>query len=563
MEEFDIKSRKLQKLESLKTLLQQGAEILPDLTNYLHKIDSISESIQDGEISIVLLGSFSDGKTSTIAGLLGRLEDNMRIDQDESSDELTIYRPKGLRKGFKIVDTPGLFGTKEREIDGKNVKFSQLTENYISEAHILIYVCDAVVPLKDSHVEILRRILRDYHKLDNTIFVINKMDEAGFDLLDEADFKRGCAIKKENLVSRLRSTINLTPDEEKRLNVVCIAADPKGKGLEYWFTKIVGYYDRSHIKDLRDCVNRVVDQSDRDELADLTTQTSIEDVLDGLKNAIDGTVKPVKKEIAKIERNLPEQQEDQEQLRVKLNKVRTELTESLQSTKDDICRDINGASGETIKDVIASRLGIQDGQVTFYVFTNKIQSLINECCETNGKAVDGAAMKLEKSYEIEYKALNEALAMGAKSLKNVTISGEQVKAVRDVIAKSYKFKPWGAINLGKNISKALGWIGGIITIALEIGKWIKRYEDEKKLNKLKEQLCSAVSTIHKEVLKTLNNDESYFKNYAPSYIEFCKMVAEKNQQIESLKQKINELEHYKERIVKWKDSAENAEYVEL
>lgn len=41
------------------------------------------------------------------------------------------------------------------------------------------------------------------------------------------------------------------------------------------------------------------------------------------------------------------------------------------------------------------------------------------------------------------------------------------------------------------------------------------------------------------------------------------MVAEKNQQIESLKQKINELEHYKERIVKWKDSAENAEYVEL
>ena len=31
--------------------------------------------------------------------------------------------------------------------------------------------------LKDSHVEIIRRVMRDYHKLDNTIFVINKMDE--------------------------------------------------------------------------------------------------------------------------------------------------------------------------------------------------------------------------------------------------------------------------------------------------------------------------------------------------------------------------------------------------
>ena len=43
----------------------------------------------------------------------------MKIDNDESSDELTIYRPKDLKKGFKIIDTPGLFGTKEREINGQ------------------------------------------------------------------------------------------------------------------------------------------------------------------------------------------------------------------------------------------------------------------------------------------------------------------------------------------------------------------------------------------------------------------------------------------------------------
>lgn len=67
-----------------------------------------------------------------------------------------------------------MFGTKEREINGQNIKFSEITERYISEAHIIIYVCDAVVPLKDSHVEIIRRIMRDYHKLDNTILLLTK-----------------------------------------------------------------------------------------------------------------------------------------------------------------------------------------------------------------------------------------------------------------------------------------------------------------------------------------------------------------------------------------------------
>lgn len=94
MEEFNIKSNKLQKLTALKQLLQKGVEYIPELQSYLGKIDSIVDSINDGEISVVLLGSFSDGKTSAIAGLLGRLEDNMKIDNDESSDELTIYRPK-------------------------------------------------------------------------------------------------------------------------------------------------------------------------------------------------------------------------------------------------------------------------------------------------------------------------------------------------------------------------------------------------------------------------------------------------------------------------------------
>uniref|UniRef100_UPI003FF13519 LeoA/HP0731 family dynamin-like GTPase n=1 Tax=Segatella copri TaxID=165179 RepID=UPI003FF13519 len=563
MEEFNIKNNKLQKLTALKQLLQKGVEYIPELQSYLGKIDSIVNTIKDGEISVVLLGSFSDGKTSAIAGLLGRLEDNMKIDNDESSDELTIYRPKDLKKGFKIIDTPGLFGTKEREINGQNIKFSEITERYISEAHIIIYVCDAVVPLKDSHVEIIRRIMRDYHKLDNTIFVINKMDEAGYDLLDEYDFNNGCKIKKENLISRLRSTINLTPDEEKRLHVVCIAADPKGKGLQHWFSKIDNYYERSHIKDLRKCVNAVVNNADTDKLSSSSYETSVSEIVDGLHKAIECTEKPVSKAIVKMERDCTEIEEDGKHLKSELTLSRNELRQAINEIKNDAIREINGASLETIGDIISAQLGVQNNQVTFYVFQDKLSAQIEQCCEANANNVNLAAVKIEKAYSMQDAMLNDAVKYGVDQLKNLNITGEQIKAVRDVIAKGYKFKPWGAINMGKNITKWAGWIGAGIGTAFELYGWYKQYKDQKKLNELKKSLTNAINDCISNVFKTFESDNEYYKNFAPSYILLCQKIQERNEEIASLKQKVQYLENYKRDIEAWKNSAEYVDFEEV
>ena len=156
MEKFEVKKQRLKEaLSELEQLLDEGQRLGLDLTDAAQKLRSVVQASEDETIRIVLLGSFSDGKTSAIAGLLGRLEDSMKIDPDESSDELKIYRPKDLKDGFEIVDTPGLFGTKEKETDGQTMRYSEITERYISEAHIVIYVCHAVVPLKDSHKEII------------------------------------------------------------------------------------------------------------------------------------------------------------------------------------------------------------------------------------------------------------------------------------------------------------------------------------------------------------------------------------------------------------------------
>lgn len=563
MEEFNIISKRIKKLNSLKCLLELGLDYIPELQIYLNKVVRIISSVKDGEISVVLLGSFSDGKTSAIAGLLGRLEDNMKIDNDESSDELTIYRPKDLKKGFKIVDTPGLFGTKEKEINGKDVKFSQITERYISEAHIIIYVCDAVVPLKESHVEIISRIMRDYHKLDNTIFVLNKMDEAGYDLLDADDFSRGCEIKKANIISRLRSTINLTPDEEKHLHIVCIAADPKGKGLAYWFSKIDSYYERSHIKDLRNCINAVVDKTDTDSILSSTYETSVWDVVDSLGKAIDMTTKPVNKALAKIKESANDLAEDEKQLRKELSLSKNELKDALNEVKNDALREIKSASIETIGEIISNHLGEQGGNITFYVFRDKINSLIDQCCETNAKAVSITAVKLESCYSMQNEMLNDAVQFGISGLKNLKVSGEQVKAVRDIIARGYKFKPWGAINLGKSITKWAGWIGAGVGVAFELYGWYKQHKEKKKLEELKVALEKAVNDCISDIFNLFNSDDLYYKNFAPSYIDLCKKINERNKEIEDLQLKVKQLEQYKQRIDQWKKSGEYVEYNEI
>lgn len=562
MEVFNIKSKKAEKLKALKGILSEGVGMMPELKSYLNKIDSIINTLNDSEISIVLLGSFADGKTSVVAGLLGRLEDNMKIDNDESSDELTIYRPKDLKKGFKIVDTPGLFGTKHKEIDGENVKFSSITEEYISEAHIIIYVCDAVVPLKDSHVEILRRVMRTYHKLDNTIFVINKMDEAGYDLLDPEDFARGSEIKKNNIISRLRDRLNLTPDEEKRLHVVCIAADPKGKGLPHWFSKIDSYYERSHIKDLRNCINQVVDNADVDSLVESSYQTSVDDVVSNLSQAIEKTSKPIGKEITKIQERRGELEEDQKQLKNELILSKNELRDSLNTLKNDIIRDINGASIDTIGEILQSQIGVENDKVSFYVFNDKVNSLIERCCETNAKAVDSKIQLLQEEFSRQNEIVDQLIAKGLGQLKNLTVTGEQVKAIRDIIASSYKFKPWGAINLGKNITKWAGWIGAGLSIGFELYSWYKKYRDGEKLEKMKHEMANAINKTMADLFKSFESDESYFMNYAPSYLQMCQALKDREIEVTQLQQRVKDLEKYKQRIDDWRNSAEYVDFEE-
>jgi len=565
MEQYEFRQKSLQRLQQLQSLLIEGKQIGIDVQDLIKKVETVKGALEDGIIRIVLLGSFSDGKTSAIAGLLGRLEDTMKIDIDESSDELKVYRPEGLKKGFEIVDTPGLFGSKEKEVDGKIIKFSEITERYISEAHIILYVCDAVTPLKESHAEIIRRVMRDYKKLDSTIFVINKMDETGCDLLDDVDFMQMEKTKKENLISRLRTTINLTPDEERRLNIVCISADPKGKGLQHWFSKADDYLKRSHISTLRDCLDKIVERSDSQKLQQSTSDVSIRDIVNNVCTEIAEGKEPVEKALVKLDEQMQDLEFDTTQMKTELTTNKNDMADQLNMLKSNLVMDINSASLETIGNIIDAQIGVQDGKVSFYVFNQKVDAILSACGNANTDMLKTATIKFERTFNLQDEMLYDATKIGSKYLKNVKISGEKIKVARDLIAKyfgkTFKFKPWGAINLGKNITKFAGWAGAGIAVFLELYDWYKQHKAKRDLEKLKSELGNAVNNMIAQIFDLFKDEAIYYKNFAPVYIELCNKLEERQQEIEALKNKVASLEEYNNRLRHWlSDDAEDVEY---
>ena len=549
METF--KTTAISKLEELRNILNQGTQYGFDFSELTEKIKNVEESLGNDRIRIVLLSSFSEGKTSTIAGLLGKIEDNMKIDNDESSDEIIVYRSEGLAEGFEFVDTPGLFGTKEKEIDGKSVRFSEITEKYLSEAHLILFICDAVNPLKDSHAFVIEQLMRKYHKLDSTIFVINKMDQASIDLSDDNDFARGAEIKRSTLIQRLKDTISLTPEEEAKLNVVCISADPDGEGVDKWLESPDEYKQYSHIIDLKEKVDAVISSSDRQQLQVETTNASIVDITNSVSTEIQSFAQNIAVSLATAKEASDNMNLDLDLLQKDLTQNRRDMTNRFKEFKKQVIASIDGASIETINSVIEEEIGIEGKDITFYVFNREVNQITKECSEANNVSINTRAENINKQASVQEQVLEKAAKGASEALKNVNISGETVKSIRNVIAKDYKFAPWGAINLGAKATKVLNYAGKGLGVALEVFKWAKDVRNQKRLSDTQSFLKAEVDKKMAEIYKAFDDDAVYYENFSPSFLKLQTETQKRNAEFMRLQDKAIALQEYSHILSRW------------
>ena len=546
----------VERFETLKSLLIKGKEFGIDSSDLVSKIDSIIGALGDQTIRIVLLGSFSDGKTCTIAGMLGQLKENMKIDQDESSDELAIYHFDGI-DNVEIIDTPGLFGTKEKEVNGQIIKYSEITKKYISEANIVIYVCDAVTPLKESHVEIIRRVLRDYGKLDSTIFVLNKMDEAGIDMLDTKDYNRGADIKKKAIIQRLEDTISLTPKEAEQLHIVCISADPKGKGLEHWFSRKESYEERSHIGLLQDSIVEIVGTSDVEKLKSDTNMAVITDVVTNAQEQLSNVIAPVELAVQTAQEMNCELSQDKNRLRQELIDAKGRLLEDLLTLSASIKMDIDEADQSTIASLIENKLGLVDGQINYYILDSKIEQCISDCVQFNNYRVSSIVEDFSQKLNNQEAIIKDALKIGAGKLGKVRVTNAHVLNVRNYLgqyfkwAKKVKFKPHGAGKLAGKITRVAGSAAVVLNVGLDIYGYFKEKKEMKKFLEFKTALKSDIDSKLLDLFDILNSEDSYFKEFAPSYVELYRVLEMRSTELAVLQEQLQQLRQYNDQLKGW------------
>ena len=256
-------------LSNLLLVLKEGKELGVDIEpEYITKIEKSIDENEDKKLKVVLIGGFSEGKTSIAAAWLEEYDKKkMKIAMTESTDDIREYNVENIN----LVDTPGLFGFKET---ANKEKYKDITKKYISEANIVLYVMNSDNPIKESHKEEIQWLFRDLNLLPRTVFILSRFDNVA-DIEDDNDYNGMLKIKRENVLKRLEDFEVIHAEDSKKLPVVAIAANPFDEGIEYWLANLDEFKKISHIDSLQHATSDIVEKNGGVDSVLLETQKSI------------------------------------------------------------------------------------------------------------------------------------------------------------------------------------------------------------------------------------------------------------------------------------------------
>ncbi|QTP00506.1 50S ribosome-binding GTPase [Helicobacter pylori] len=511
-------------LEQFKRNQKRNQEILKKLLDFVHtgekygikveeslkdKIHNAMENVAGQKLKVALVGGFSCGKTSIAAAWIERLEENMKIDHQESSDEVKIYH---IDDEIELVDTPGLFGFKVKTHDsGEIERYKDITKKYISEAHLILYALNPSNPIKESHKDDLNWLFRTLNLLSRTIFVISRFDEEA-DIEDEEDYNKRFKIKKENIQNRLNELISLSEEEKESLIIVAVAANPFDLGVEHWLKHQEEFQKLSHIKALQDATQKKIKENGgKLTIIEEAKKSVIQDVVYRQMPPAKQALQDINREMEYLNKTLEKRRKDIQDLNKEISQARIHLREFITRYFSDLIRQISGASLETFNDFVIREIGDKGSTIDTRVkneFEKQTQGISNEIAKI-GTTFNADMSSFEKHAgtfgKIGIKLLEQSKFINATSIK---AARDGIVAVGKFVGidLALKFKPWGAVKLAGNLNKALPLIG----LAFEAWDSYNKYQKQQEFEKTKREMESHFNNQKQEIL-ALINDETRFK----------------------------------------------------
>ncbi|GAA7184530.1 50S ribosome-binding GTPase [Helicobacter pylori] len=523
-------------LEQFKANQKRNQENLKKLLDFIHtgekygiqieeslkdKIRNAMENVADQKLKVALVGGFSEGKTSIAAAWIDRLDESMKIDHQESSDEVKIYH---IDDEIELVDTPGLFGFKEKITDsGKIERYKDITKKYISEAHLILYALNPSNPIKESHKDDLNWLFRTLNLLSRTIFVISRFDEEA-DIEDEEDYNKRFKIKKENIQNRLNDLISLS--EKESLSIVAVAANPYDLGVEHWLKHKEEFQKLSHIKTLQDATQKKIKENGgKLTIIEEAKKSVIQDVVYRQMPLAKKEQQEIKREMEYLNKTLEKRRKDIQDLNGEISQARIHLREFITRYFSDLIRQVSGTSLETFNDFVIREIGDKGINIETKVqnaFARETQGIFNEIA------------KIETGFNADMSFFEKhAGALGKIGINFLNQSGfinaTNIKLARDTIVAvgkfvgvdlAFKFKPWGAVKLAGNVDKALP----LIDIAFEVWDSYNKYQKEQKLEKAKREMESDFNNQKQEILDLINDETRFKQTCFPSVFELEKCI---------------------------------------
>ncbi len=481
-----------QVLDSLQDFMQEGLEFGIVQEGWKEKIAHAREK---GKLKVVLVGGFSNGKTSIAAAWLEDLnKQKMQIAHEESTGEITPYETKGCL----LVDTPGLFGFKETcdTSTHSTQAYKKVTEKFVSEAHLLLYVMDPHHPIKQSHTEELKWLFKELDLLPRSVFVLGKFDEVA-DVGNEEYYQGMLAIKKEDVIKGLKRALDLSQEQIEGLCVVAVAANPHDKGVEYWLKNLQEFRQKSRIAHLQEATEAIIKANGGAEAIFLKAQESV------LTDLLHPSLKSAQDKIKKLSTQLNKAQEQQNTIALELEQLKTRIEESR--------ADLEGFFNEHFK-----RLLDQLAQTRLNDIKEFLQSEIGEEGVVLEKVIENK-LKLEiELVRLEFEALQQQFkANWGDGSWNFNWGDSEFEKILETLKAVFASATFAGLfesltstlvsvfNLGSkatNVAKGAAVALSALTIVLEMVQTFMEKKAEVELEKFKQGLRTQLEEIQSKVL---------------------------------------------------------------
>ncbi|MFP6312360.1 LeoA/HP0731 family dynamin-like GTPase [Helicobacter pylori] len=528
-------------LDFIQTGEKYGIKVEESLKDKIH---NAMENVAGQKLKVALVGGFSCGKTSIAAAWIDRLDkESMNIDHQESSDAVKIYN---IDNEMELVDTPGLFGFKEKITDsGKIERYKDITKKYISEAHLILYALNPSNPIKESHKDDLNWLFRTLNLLSRTIFVISRFDEEA-DIEDEEDYNKRFKIKKENIQSRLNDLISLSEKEKEGLIIVAVAANPFDLGVEHWLKYQEEFQKLSHIKALQDATQKKIKENGgKLTIIEEAKKSVIQDVIYRQMPPAKQALQDINGEMEYLNKTLEKRRKDIQNLNSEISQASIHLKEFITRYFSDLILQVSGTSLETFNDFAEREIGDKGINIETRVqnaFERETQGIFNEMAKI------GTGFNADMSFFEKYAGtlgkiginfLNQSKFINATNIK---LARDGIAAVGKLVGMdlAFKFKPWGAVKLAGNLNKFLPLIG----IAFEIGDSVMKLKKEKELEETKEKMKSNFEEAKEQMIEFINDETRFKQTCFPNALELEKSFQEIEEKIKKTQECDQELEKW-------------------